>query len=451
MSAGSPGKSRLSDYGILGYGFDAINWVPRARVADFTFDQADHRYPWRGADISFPDQIVVSPAPTGRLVDGNHSGRIATARQYQRNLTASVEVSVTDPETDLTYSGEADAVNKLFDQATSVTAFALYEAEYDYVFFQLSSVQIESCVSPDVAEAARSCGDDPDRINLFFDTFGTHCVTRADVGGQMCVRTLVRLNSETSKKVSELKVDIAAQARAENEDYVRGGLGFDERDMRTDSIYREVSKKEVSLIGGDVTAPSYDSWRESLKDSDVPTQQMALGARCGLALRSAGISSDRETQNLGLINMKFSPLVEILRRAGVIDSDAARVWNAALEQYLSGRNPFDDTPQRLAPDMDDSSVIRERERATHSMRGWMATYETYVGLEALPGSRAQVRCNSDFEPGGWTTAIVYAGETLTLRGKTPYLSSEMYIEFVKAFDDDGGRLFTENRLVSWLD
>lgn len=83
------------------------------------------------------------------------------------------------------------------------------------------------------------------------------------------------------------------------------------------------------------------------------------------------------------------------------------------------------------------------------MRGWMATYETYAGLEAMPGAFAIVQCKSDAELGGWTEKKVYAGETVQLRGKTPYLSAYMDVRVISVVGDNGATVYARNKLVSW--
>lgn len=83
------------------------------------------------------------------------------------------------------------------------------------------------------------------------------------------------------------------------------------------------------------------------------------------------------------------------------------------------------------------------------MRGWMATYESWAAYEGKPGSSAIVKCQSDAESGGKTEATIYAGETVKLRDKTAYLSSEMYFWFDSETGDSDGTVYTENKLVDW--
>jgi hypothetical protein len=125
---------------------------------------------------------------------------------------------------------------------------------------------------------------------------------------------------------------------------------------------------------------------------------------------------------------------------------------------LRGKNPFNHDVQRLAPNMarkssDDGGIsivkLKYDEKAVHKMIGWMATYETYAGLEAKPGAHAIVRCRSDAEPSIWTEKTIYSGERIMLRGKTPYLSAYMWVVFAESLGDDDARLWTENRLVAW--
>lgn len=450
MSIKGSAEEKLSNFGVLGFSYDVINMQPSDPIAEFTYEKKQ-TFKWRDKDILIPDQITFSEAPNGTEQVLNSSSKISTAREFQTNLKLEVGLKGTDPETDMTFSGDATATNKIFKQTESSWAMQAYEADYAYAFLQLKNVNITSCLRKEVNDMASDCGLNADLIAGFYDTWGTHVVTSADVGGLMHIRTTARLNSQSSKDIYENKIDIKGQVDAENAAYIKGGLSFDQRDKDTKAIYRKVSTKTVQVVGGDVSAGNYDTWRETLRESDIPTQRNSLVSKAVHGPHFAHVSGfpavggKGVTQNLGLFGFKYTAICDVLN----LSAEQREKFKEVLASYLKGVNPFDKEPQRLQPDIETSSPMRSGDKTKFTMRGWLATYETYVGLKATPGARAIVRCKSDAEPGGWTTKEVYAGETIKLRDKTAYLSEYMYVECVSVFDDPGAVLYAENRMVSW--
>jgi hypothetical protein len=428
---------------------------PQGEIAGFTYDKGII-YKWNGQNIAIPDQIGINETPEGHEHTLDQGNLMRTAREYQLAVSASVGLGVTDPETDITFTGDADGTNKLFRQTSTNTALQLHEALYDYKFLTLLTVNIDECLLPSVISAAQTCAQDRALIRWFFDTYGTHVVTSAGIGGKLRMRTIVTLNATTSKQLVETKINISVEAKAENEDYIKGGLKFDSRDENTSALYRDVSTKQIDKFGGDITAPTFELWLRTLSESAIPTQEREIGALRGFAAQVAGVQSrDSTTQNLGLIDMKYEPLPDVLERAGVIDKKAAKVWRKVLVDRLTGINPFENAPQLLAPDMKPSQdsddlivALSETQQTAMPMRGWFATYETYAGLRGLPGSRAKVKCKGDWDIGGWTTATIYAGERIQLLPKTSYLSGNMEFKFEAAFDDPNATVFAENLLVT---
>lgn len=438
-------RSRISDMGILGIGYDVIDMQAKEPIAKFTYEKPDQVFVWNGQEIVIPDQIIFTPSPRGNWNTSNFTDKITTARQYQTKIKALVGLEATDPETDLTFKGAANFANDLFTQSSQKYSLEMYEAYYDFVFLQMNSIRLKGCIMPSVNTEAVNCRLDVDKITRFYNTYGTHVVTQLDVGGQMHIQTRLRVDAESSKKINEQNINISAQVKLEDKDHVKGDLGFSNRDENTNELFREVSKKEVWLMGGDITAPDADTWRKTLANSSIPTQKLSALNQYVIGHRFICNLSDQENQMLYPINLKYTEIYEVLD----INEEQKTVFKQALKSYLNGINPFKETPQRLKPDMDDSNPVKEKQKITFEMRGWMATYETYAGLHAKPGARAIVRCKSDAEPGGWTEKIIYAGEHIKLREKTPYFSRYMHVEVVKIFDDDEAVVFAENRLVSW--
>ncbi len=454
MSKNNATEHRLSNYGTLGYGINIINLQPRELIADFTYGK--RTFDWRDKRIAIPDQIIAQEISKRREYTANFSSSISTAREFQQNLMVSAGLAATDPETDLRLSGDAEGINDLFLQTNEQQVIEAYEADYDYVVLQLTNVQLQKCVRPDVNLAAASCGHDESKIRAFFDTFGTHVVASGAIGGRLHIRTTMILNAQSAKTISQQKIDIKGQVKSENGDYVHGGLYFNERDKRTSEVYRKSSTKSHEFLGGSAFAKNMDEWVRSLNESDIPTQDVSPLSKRITSLDQVRLIGNRENQYLGLVDCKYTEIFHVLD----LGNNEKKRFGAVLGDYLRGRNPFDHEPQRLTPEMagtstEDSgiSIIKLKKgdpKAVHTMIGWFATYETYAGFEAKPGAHAIVRCRSDAElAADWDEKTVYAGEKIQLRKKTPYLSKYMWVEFVDSFGDQGARLWTENRLVRW--
>jgi hypothetical protein len=448
-------SKHLSHFGILGYGINALENKPVMPIVDFTYSNPEQAFVWNGEQVQVPDQIDFSETPSGSTIEEKFSSKISTAREFQLNLKAKVGLSVEDPETDLTFSGEAKAANELFSQNKGSWALNVYYNRADISFIKLTRIDYASSLVPDVVEAIEACGTDPERIADFYDTYGTHVLNSAHIGGQLNIKTSLRIDSKSNKEISTGSINIEGAVKSENDDYINGKIKFDERDEHTSKIYRDISNTQILLIGGDVTTKDEKTWRRSLLKSNVPTRSAGKTVH-GYGV--AGAADHTGNTNLGLVLLQY---VEIYKMLG-LGKAQEEAFEEVFNTHMNGQNPFDNTPQRLIPEMshDHPISIADIEKAkakgqalpnrqTFEMRGWMATYVTKAGLYGKPGSWADVSCKSDAEPGGWTTKRIYAGEELNLRDKTPYLSKYMYIQVDTYGGDNEAVVYTNNQMVSW--
>lgn len=422
----------ISDYGILGYGIDIVNNEPLQPVADFTY--TGKKLFSFDRPILLPDQFIFDPTPVHRMTDTRYSGIMTTARQYQVDLSAQVGLG---GEVDgVEFSGSAKSVNKMFTRETQTTIRQYIGIDAEYIILRISAIRAADALRPVVVDAARAVSN-VDGAVAFYRTYGTHIVKEANVGGRMSVSTELTITSANSKSITENNVKIDGEAKTEAGEYVDGGIEFGVRSQKTNKDYRSNSTVKLNLIGGDITAKKIDQWRDSLKQSEIATRSDLSSY--------PGTLSVGPNHYLGLIGVRYAPLHTVLN----LTPDRRTPFEKGLKQYLGGINPFDDTPQRFKPEVPESTAVKQGGTHRFEMRGWMATYETYAGLEGKPGSYAVVQCKSDGEPGGWTEGKVYAGETIKLREKTAYLSKYMDVKFVTAAGDDGATVHFRNVLVSW--
>jgi hypothetical protein len=422
----------ISDYGILGYGIDIVNNEPLQPVIDFTYT-AKRTFAF-DRPILLPDQFIFDPTPVKNMTDQRYSGTMTTARQYQVDLSA--EVGLGGEVDGVEFSGSAKSVNKMFSRETQTTIRQYTKITAEYVVLHISAIRAADALRPAVAAAAKAVSN-VDAAVAFYRAYGTHVLKEASVGGKMSVSTEVSLTSSNSKSIAENKVTIEGEAKTEADEYVNGNIDFGVRSQKTNKDYRSNSTTKVNLIGGDVMAKTMAKWRDSLNASEIATRTDVSG--------HPGTLSDGPHHYLGLVGVKYAPLYSLLN----LTPDRRAIFEKGLKEYLGGANPFDDTPSRFKPDVPESTALSSGGTHRFEMRGWMATYETYAGMEGKPGSYAVVQCKSDAEPGGWTESKVYAGETIKLRDKTPYMSGYMDVKFVSASGDDGARVYFRNLLVSW--
>ena len=432
----------ISDYAILGYGINIVNNQPLQSVVEFTYEKKQ-TFEFQ-KEILIPDQFLFDPTPKHTLTELRFSGVLESAREYQRNL--STELGLGGVVDGIEFSGEANTVNSLFQSESSKTARQYVSICGEYVILNINGIHLQGSVLPPVTKAAQAALKGNGSFADFFNEYGTHIAKKASVGGQMKINTDLTLNATNSKEMVSAGVDISAQAKAEAVAYANGKVAFDTRSSVENKTYRESSNVAVSLTGGNVAAKDFNAWRESLNGSEIFTHQI----KNHQGLRHLQPSAqDTGKHYLGLVNVQYAPLHSVL---GLSDTDTEK-FAAALKHYLGGKNPFEEKVQRFQPDVPDSVAIKLGDKHRFTMRGWMATYETYAGLCARPGAYAVVQCKSDAEPGGWTEKTVYAGETVMLRGKTPYLSAYMDVKFVTLHGDDATandvRVYARNRLVSW--
>jgi len=433
---------RIDYFGTIGYGIDIVKNEPQKPILNFTYDQKQV-FQYNG-DVLIPDQFIYDPSPLHEMTSSHYTGILSTAREWQQSLVA--QVSGGGKAKGKEFSGDAEAANVRFSQTREDTVKQYIEEYGYYTILRVKRIQFENAVREDVRQAAMACGDDEGAILQFFKNFGTHVLAQGDIGGQMHLQTDLSINSSTARKIVDNKIDINAEAKAENGDYVKGKINFKDRSEKTSEEFRKNSTAKVRLLGGNIFAPGFDEWRTSLQSCLVPTQDMSNLEKIRLAGPSCvGHVEDTQHQKLALMNLKYMPVFEALN----LDNRQTEAFNKGLNTYLSGKNPFDDSPKRYDPDLPESRPLKKGEKTRFTMRGWMATYVTYAALKAKPGAYATVACKSDAEPGGWTEKKVYAGETVALRDKTPYLSKYMYVKFLDCKGDDAAIVEARNKLVSW--
>ncbi|MBK8752350.1 MAG: hypothetical protein IPL99_12205 [Candidatus Competibacteraceae bacterium] len=422
--------TQISDYGILGYGVDIINNEPKKLVLEFTYAKGQtFNFP---EDISIPDQFTFDPSPTGKMTGENFSDVITTARDYQRNLLTKVGLGGTVK--GIEFSGDAEVVNRLFtsDSAASIRQYVDCSAEY--IFLRIDGIDLAAALLPQVNNDANNVNSVDDAL-AFYASYGTHIVKKAGVGGQMSVITHLTLTSDASKKIVENGVKIAAEAKKEALGYIRANLNFDTRFADISQDYHLISSVTVNRLGGDITAANAADWINSLKQSRIATQT-AVYSNPGMLMMGAQFY-------LALVGVEYVPIYTLL------NAGKTAIFEEALKQYLGGINPFQESPLRFKPNVPQSIPLKAGQSHRFGMRGWMATYETYAGLEATPGAYAVVQCKSDAEPGGWTEKKVYAGETVLLRGKTPYMSAFMDVNVILIVGDNDATVYARNLMVSW--
>lgn len=427
---------KMSDYGILGYGIDIIHNQPLEPVVNFTYEKKQV-FEFQKM-ILIPDQFRFSPSPEHTMTEMRFSGVMETARSFQRSLGA--EVGMGGTVDGVEFSGQASAANEMFEQTSSTKAQHYVSLAGEYVILGLDCRKLADAVRPEVAKAAEKALKGGD-FKSFFTEYGTHFVKSGKIGGQIKVNTSLTLDAATAKTIASTKVSIGGQAKAEAGGYVTGKYSFGTRSTTEDKTYRAASTVNIALAGGKVASKDFDEWRESLNRSEIFSQ-----ADHGLQQAAHPTGPKAGKLYLALVGLQYAPLHSIL----VLNETDSAAFDAALKGYLGGANPFEDKVQRLSVTLPDSKAIKLGNKATFNMRGWMATYVTTAGLYAKPGAYAVVQCKDDASPGGWTEKTVYAGEVVTLRGKTPYLSAYMYIKFASLHGDgDDARVHGRNQLVSW--
>ncbi|UOB18330.1 MAC/perforin domain-containing protein [Abyssalbus ytuae] len=432
-------QKHISNFGIIGYGINTLENEPTSSIIDFTFNN-EQSFKWNNENISIPDQIDFNETPTGQSVKGTFSSKIITSREYQLDMMSKLGLSAKDPETCLTFKGNADLTNNFFSNKSGDLAIELYTNRVDISFLELIKINYSKFLNEEVKEAIKSCGGYLDKIIDFYKTYGTHVIKSAHIGGQMNMKTTVRIDHKTNKEISKNKIDITANVKAENNDHINGSVNFDKRNEGTSKLFRDISEKQISLIGGNVSTKDEETWRQSLLNSKIPLRGESISD-------SVSQKGDSDNTNLGLVGIQYTEIYNVLD----LDPTQKEAFEKAFDKYMNGINPFDNTPQRLKPrmDYDNPIYVASPNRKTFKMRGWGATYVTSAGLYGKPGSWAIVRCKSDAEPGGWDEKTIYAGEKVELRGKTAYMSGLMYIEVVSSGKDNDAVIYTENTLVSW--
>lgn len=423
----------ISDYGILGYGIDIVHNEPLRLVAGFIYDRKQ-RFEF-DQEILIPDQFVIDPTPVHKMTDLRYSGVMTTARDYQRNLVNKVGLGGTV--NGVEFSGDAEMVNQLFTSKSETTVRQYIDISGDYVILRINGIRLADALLPEVSAAARTAANSVEGARTFYQTYGTHIVKEASVGGQMSVTTELTLTSSACKSIVEHGVKVDADAKVEAGAYVSRKISFDVRSADTSEDFRSNSSVTVNLTGGNIAAPDVDAWRDSLNHSEIPTRSDVSS--------HPGMLAAGPHFYLGLVGVKYVPVYKILN----LNPAQEAIFEQALQQQLGGIDPFQESPRRFKPNVPDSVAIAVGKSHRFKMRGWMATYETSAGLEAKPGAYAVVQCKSDAEPGGWTEKKVYAGDTVTLRGKTPYLSAYMDVKVISVYGDDGATVYARNRLVSW--
>lgn len=433
---------RIDYFGKLGYGIDIIENKPVRSIVDFTFDKKQI-FKFQH-DVLLPDQFIYDPTPVMSLKESTYTGVMKTAKEYQIALSRSLGLGgIVDG---IEFSGDSTIANEMFHQTSHTTVQQHINYIADYLILQITNIQLSDVLTSDVKNAVSECGEDENKIKHFYETYGTYVIGSANIGGQIQVHTDLSLDYESSMNMMKNGVDISAEAKLEDGAYANGSLKFSQRSKSDNSDFHKSSSTSVLLIGGDVTAKDANDWRESLNKSEIPTQDLsAVNIRTAENHNYTVRIKEDGTHYLGLTGLQYVPIYDILN----LDAKQKTAFEKTMKSYLGGKDPFDNTPKRYIPDVPDGTALKKGDETTFHMRGWMATYITYAGLEGLPGSYATVECKSDAEPGGWTEKRVYAGETIELRGKTPYFSAKMYVKFISCIGDDHATVYARNKLVSW--
>jgi len=140
----------------------------------------------------------------------------------------------------------------------------------------------------------------------------------------MHLQTDLSINSSTAKKIVDNKIDINAEAKAENGDYVKGKINFKDRSEKTSEEFRKNSIAKVRLLGGNIFASGFDEWRTSLQSCLVPTQDISKLETFRLTGPSCvGHIEDTQHQKLALMNLKYIPIFEALN----LDSRKTEAFN----------------------------------------------------------------------------------------------------------------------------
>jgi len=435
-------SKRIDFFGKLGYGIDIINNKPLQSIVDFTFEKKQS-FKFQN-EVLLPDQFIYDPSPVMSMQESTYTGVMKTAKEYQIALSRSVGLSgIVDG---IEFKADSSVANEMFHQQSHTTVQQHINYIADYLILQINNIQIANALLPAVKTAVSQCAEDETKIKHFFQTYGTHVITSANIGGQIHIHTDLSLDYESSMNMMKNGVDISAEAKLEDGAYANGSLKFSQRSKSDNSDFHKSSSTSVLLIGGDVTAKDANDWRKSLNNCEIPTQDLEQTKLRSVQNHNYAVHlQDDGSHYLGLTNLKYTPIYEVLG----LDAKQQKAFEKAMKSYLGGVNPFDNTPKRYLPDVPESTALKVDEETTFDMRGWMATYVTYAGLEGLPGSFASVKCRSDAEPGGWTEKKVYAGETVELREKTAYMSGKMTVKFISCTGDDSATVYARNKLVSW--
>lgn len=438
---------KLSDYSILGYGYDIISDESKEPIAKFTYSNSQ-KFTWNGKDILIPDQITYSETPSGSWGLPSFASIVKNSRAFQRDMAVKVGLSIKNPETNMIFAKDSVISNEMFTQKDSKSTLHLFMNHYYFSFLQFKSIHLANNLLDDVRQAIIDCQKSPEKIKHFYDTYGTYVVKSAGIGGQLQVRTSIKLDVQSNKEMSTNGVKFDVEVKQENNEFLKGNLKFSDRSQSTSKLYRKVSRVAISLLGGEVTADNQENWRKTLDRSDIPTQGSVFSSMSYKAPGFAASLSGNSTQNLALINLQYVPIYEALHFA---DHTQKTAFVDTFNEHMKGVNPFHDDVQRLVPEMDSSKRIANKKgsQVVFTMRGWAATYETYAGLKAAPGNYVVVECKSNAEPGGWTRKKIYAGEEIQLRGKTAYFSKYMHVRVVQPANDPGAKISAENRLVTW--
>lgn len=435
--------SRLSDFGQLGYGINIVNIQPTVPLVDFTYakGQTFHFH----EDILIPDQFVLDPTPSGQMHQGAFSGVMTTARDYQRTLSARFLGGV--PVDGIQFKGESQAANERFTRESETTVRMLAEKLASFEFLRILKIDLASSLTDEVRQAVADAGTDEAAIEHFFGLYGTHVVARAAIGGQMHLESRLQITAKTSKEITQNDIDISREAEAEAAAYIKGTINFHDRFEKNSKIFVESSSTDYQLLGGEVTATDVDAWRDSLKNSRIPTVGGGSTVRRVSRHGTVGFLAADNSQYLGLVSPKLVPIYEAL---GLTSAQEA-VWKTVLDSYFGDVSPFDDTPKRFTVEHLGSALRDQPDKrvAVFEMGGWHETWEDDVALEALPMAKARVavKTNSPFDE--WTEKEIFAGLPTHVREKTGYWGDRYTIKVITITGDPDAVVYARTRKVAW--
>jgi MAC/Perforin domain len=435
---------KLSNFGQLGFGINVIEIRPTVPLVDFTYTKGESNiFHFRKQAILIPDQLTWDPTPSGQMHEGNFSGIMTTAREYQRTLSARFLGGA--PVDGIEFSGEANVANERFTRSSQTTVRMMVEKLASFQFLNILNIDFRNALTNEVRRAITEAGTNEQAIQSFFSLYGTHVVTKAAIGGHMHLETRLQITSDVNEEVTKNSIDLSGEAESEQAAYIKGTIGFHDRDENRNKVFIKNSSADFQLLGGDVTAKDVEAWKESLRKAEIPTAGAVAAMHRVSRHGSAGYLRGDGSQYLGLVNPKLTPIYKVL---GLTPEQQA-AWEKAYKAYVGNVSPFDNNPQRFTVDHLGSALRKADDEAVFEMGGWHETWEDTVAFEALPMATARVAVRTNSIGDVWTEKTIYAGQSTQVRGKTPYWGNRYSIKLLSINGDPGGVVYARARKVPW--